>query len=166
MMNKKKNYLINFIDYNEKLFVFISDYPSNDTNQAIGDYNYAFYLENGTLLNLNEIHEDFSNTVSTSIRNLTLANYDYAVEFSSEGFDIFTTNDDFYTDIYSHASIDNNDITIKDWKSDIYPNNITLYQDNCEYQDVNLDEQRMVCSCNINADKTNKSEAYIFVEEL
>ena len=153
------------IDHNEKLFVFISDYPSNDTNQAIGDYNYAFYLENGTRLNLSEIHEDFLITVSTPIRNLTLANYDYAVEFSSEGYDIYNTSDDFYTDICSHASTNNNDITLKDRKSDIYPNNITICQDNCEYKDVNLDDQRMVCSCNINADKTNKSEAYIFVEE-
>ena len=153
------------IDHNEKLFVFISDYPSNDTNQAIGDYNYAFYLENGTRLNLSDIHEDFSITVSTPIRNLTLANYDYAVEFSTEGYDIYNTSDDFYTDICSHASTNNNDITLTDRKSDIYPNNITICQDNCEYQDVNLDDQRMVCSCNINADKTNKSEAYIFVEE-
>ena len=165
-IEQKKELLNKFgIEENETLYVFISDSPSNDTNQATSDYSYAFYLENGTQLNISQISEEFTISITTPIRNLSLANYGYALEFSIDGYDIYNISGSFYTDICSSASTDNNDITLKDRKSDIYPNNITLCQNNCEYQEVNLTEKRLICICNLNSYDTNKSEAFSFFGE-
>ena len=149
--DKKKELLKNFgVDENEDLFVFISDYPSNNNSKtATSNYSYIFLLGNGTSLNLSEIDGDFDIKVTVPIRDLELANYKYALEFSNEGYDIYDKDGDFYNNICSPAYIHNNDITLKDRKIEIYPNNVTLCKDNCEYKETDLDDQRMVCICQL-----------------
>ena len=163
---KKKELLGKFgVDQNEELYVFITDFLSNDSKTATSDFKYVFILGNGTYLNLSQIKEDFDINIYLPIRNLSLANFDYAKEFSKEGYDIYNKKDNFYNDICSSASKNNSDIILKDRKTDIYPNNITLCKDNCEYQTINLENKRMVCLCNINANKNNETnkEEYDFL---
>ena len=179
---KKKNTNLTFIEFssdqkiqllrkfglseNEKLYIFISDSPSDDLNTATSLYNYVFYLENGTQLNLSNLKDDIYISVSVPIRDLDLANFDFAKEFSGNGYDIYDKNSDFYNDVCSPASTNSNDIVLKDRKADIYPNNVTLCQGNCIYKEINLEDQRIVCECNINADKVNETgEENYFSEE-
>ena len=107
------------LDENEKLYVFIYDTPNNNSRSIISDYNYIFILENGTILNFTEINEDLYVNISSPIRNLSLANFDLLEKFSQNGYDIYNKNSNFYNDICSPASINGNDITLKDRKEDI-----------------------------------------------
>jgi hypothetical protein len=50
--------------------------------------------------------------------------------------------------------LDGNDVSLEDRKKEIYPNNITLCKSNCIYKGVDLENQRVICNCNIN-NKTN-----------
>ena len=83
----------------DKVYIFISDYPSNDLNMATSDYNYTFILENGTELNLNEINEELYVDIYVPIRDLDLANFQYTKYFAEQGYDIYTKNSNFYNDI-------------------------------------------------------------------
>jgi hypothetical protein len=154
-------------DENEKLYVFISDSPSDILRTATSEYNYVLLLENGTQLNLSNLKDDIYISVSVPIRDLDLANFDFAKEFSNNGYDIYDKTSDFYNDVCSPASTNDNDIVLKDRKKDIYPNNVTLCKNNCIYKEINLEEQRIICDCNINTNKINETsnENNDFLEE-
>ena len=143
------------INENEKLFVYISDLPSDDERTATSDYDYIFMLENGTKLNLNDLNEDFVVTVTVPIRDLDLANFEYAKNFADKGYDIYDKNGDFYINPCTAAYIHKDDIPLKDRKKDIYPNVTICKGSNCQYKEANLDDRRIVCECNLNADKIN-----------
>ena len=86
---------------------------------------------------------------------MDLANFDYAKYFSQDGYDIYNKKGKFYKDVCSPASINNNDIILRDRKKYIYPNNVTLCKKNCEYKDVNIEQKRIVCECNLKSNKLN-----------
>ena len=79
-----------------------------------------------------------------------LANFDYSIEFNKQGYDIYDKKSNFYNDICSPAYLGQNDITLTDRKKDIFPNNVTLCKDNCEYKSINIEEKRIICECNLN----------------
>ena len=58
-----------------------------------------------------------------------------------------------------------NDITLKDRKKDIYPHNITLCKNNCKYNGINIEEQRVICSCNLNSEKNVDEESEIVEDD-
>ena len=145
------------INEDEKLYVYISDTPS-DERMATSNYDYIFMLENGTRLDLSDLKEDFTVSVSVPIRDLDLANFDHAIQFSEKGYDIYDKKSDFYINPCTPAYIHKDDIPIKDRKKDIYPNVTLCKGSNCHYKNVNLDDRRIVCECNLNADKINETE--------
>ena len=154
------------VNENETLYVFISDSPSSDSRTATSEYNYVFVLGNGTMLDLSQLKEDFYVTVTVPIRDLDLAKFDFAKEYSDSGYDIYNKSGDFYNDVCSPATANDNDIILKDRKKDIYPNNVTLCQGNCQYNGIDLEDQRIICECNINADKVNETnDEEDFLEE-
>ena len=158
----------NIREENVKIFFKIEEYPSSDPRRVTNDYNYTFILENGTELDLNEIKEDFEVKFSSPIRNLDAANFNYVKYFSEKGFDIYDKNSDFYNDYCCSASINGNDITLKDRRKEIYPNNISLCKENCYYSSVNVEEERIICSCNLFTNKNysnNESENDDFLKE-
>jgi hypothetical protein len=160
---QKKELLNKFnLNENETLYIFIYDTPSNDSRTAISDYNYNFILGNGTKLNLSEINEDIFISVSVPIRNLDLANFDLVEKFSQIGYDIYNKSSNFYNDICSPASINGNDITLKDRKEDIYPNNVTLCKENCQYKNLDIENKRIICECNLNSnyEKENNNSSF------
>ena len=128
------------------------DTSSNDSKTVTSEYNYTFILTNGTRLNLDKIFEDIYINVTTPIRNLNLSNFKYAKIFKKDGYDIYKRNNKFYNDICSSASISDNNIILRDRLIDIYPHNITLCKGNCKYCDVEIEEIRIVCECNLNND--------------
>ena len=146
------------LDKNEKLFIEIIDKPNNDSKAATSDYEYKFFIKNKTELNLSNIKDDINIKIYVPIRNLTKANFDYALLFSKDGYDIYDKFSDFYIDPCTAAYIHRNDIPLKDRKKDIYPNVTMCEGGNCHYKSVSLEDHRIACECNLNADKLNETE--------
>ena len=146
------------LDENEKLSVMISDYPTENSQKATNDYNYRIFLENGTELNLSKLNEDIYTEVYTPIKDLDLAKFEYTKEFAKQGFDIYDKDSEFYNDICTSASVGGNDITVNDRKNDVYPKNVTFCKDNCVYNGVNIEEQRIICKCNLNINNKEEEE--------
>ena len=137
----------------DKLIGMIADYPSDNNQKVTNDYDFRIFLENGTELNLSNINEDFYIDIYTPIKDLDLARFNYSKIFAEQGYDIYDINSEFYNDICTSANLGENDITLKDRKKDIYPDNITLCKENCYYNGVNIEEQIIICKCNLNTNK-------------
>ena len=136
---------------NDKIYILMVDSESKDSRTATSDYNFKILLENGTQLNFSNINQDCYVDVSVPIRDLDLANFDYAQSFEGQGYDIYNLSSDFYNDFCSPAFSKDDDIIIKDRKADIYPKNVTFCKDGCKYKNVNIEEKRIVCECNLNS---------------
>ena len=140
------------------------DAPSNDSKTATSDYDYVLILENGKQLNISIINEDLLLKITLPIRDLDLANFELAKDFSKKGYDIYDKKSEFYSDICISVSIKDNDIVLKDRKSDIFPNNVKLCKRNCIYKYINIKDQRIICECNLNTNKIYNDENG-FIEE-
>jgi hypothetical protein len=150
---------------NDKIYILLSDSQSKDSRTATSDYNFIILLENGTQLNLSNINKDFYVDVSIPIRDLDLANFDYAKYFEDQGYDIYNSSSQFYNDFCTSASTSGNDVVLKDRKEDIYPNNVTFCKEGCQYKSVNIEEQRIICECNLNNNTNNEEEENDLNEE-
>ena len=164
----KNDYSRTFIDMNEatishlrsryslgegsKIYILIKE--NNDSNLATADYTYEYILENGTKLNLDDLEENLYIDVYVPIKDLDAANFELAKKYAKDGYDIYNLYGKFYTDFCVPVSLDGNDVSLEDRKKEIYPNNITLCKSNCIYKGVDLENQRVICNCNIN-NKTN-----------
>ena len=145
----------------QKIFVNIIEKNNNDPNTATTDYIYEFTLENGTVLNISSIEEDIYVETYVPIKDLDLAQFNLVKEFAEQGYDIYDKYSDFYTDFCTPASIDGNDVSLDDRMKDIYPHNVTLCKSNCKYNGINIEEQRVICSCNLNSNKNVDNEKEI-----
>ena len=139
----------------DKIFLTIIE---KDSNISTIDYIYQYSLENGTILNLSSIEEDVFVDVYVPITDLEATKFDLIKEFAEQGYDIYDLNSDFYNDFCTPASLGGNDIALDDRKKDIYPHNVTLCKSNCRYSGINIEEQRVICSCNLNYDKNVDTE--------
>ena len=147
-----------------KIYLTIIEKINNNSNVVTIDYIYEYILENGTKLDLNSIEEDIFVDVYVPIYDLDLAKFDQFKHFAEQGYDIYNKNSAFYKDFCTPANVDGNDISLKDRMKDIYPHNITFCKNNCIYSGINIEEKRVICSCNINSDK-NMDEDNEYVED-
>ena len=162
------NYIYDIFNLDKEktnIYVFIADVQSSNSRKATSDFEFSLILENGTKLNLSEINKDYYIDISFPIRDLELANFDYAKTFDEQGYDIYDKNSDFYNNICSPASLGKNDIVLKDRKTDVYPSNVTLCKNNCIYKSVNIQDQRIVCECNLNENNYNEEDNDDFINE-
>ena len=156
------------LDENSKIYAFIVDSPTKYSNSSINDYGFALFLENGTELNLSNLNENIGLNLSIPISNLELANFNYALIFSEQGYDIYNKNSKFYHDICTPGYINDDDITLAERKREVFPNNISILKSNCEYHSTNLNSQRFNFNCSlggINKNSTNNNIEYHFEEE-
>ena len=149
----------------EKIFLTIIEKNDNNSNSATADYIYQYSLENGTILNMSSIEEDVFIDVYVPITDLELAKFNLTKQFAEQGYDIYDINGEFYNDFCTPASMGENDITLEDRKKDIYPHNITLCKNNCKYNGINIEEQRVICSCNLNSEKNVDEESEIVEDD-
>ena len=148
------------------IYAIVSDYINDDPGMATRDYNFRLFLENGTELNLSTINEDIYLDFYVPIDDLNSTHFNDAKELKSQGYDIYDINSDFYNDFCSPAFLGENDITLKDRRKYIYPNNVSLCKENCKYNGIDLEDERIICSCNLNANKSYEDEEdNNFVEE-
>ena len=147
-----KSLLINNfnLDINDNIYILIIETLYNDLNSAVKNFDYKIFLENGTILDINE---DIYVDIYFPLIDLALSNYNYSIYFAEQGYDIYNKSDKFYNDKCSSAYLYHNDITIQDRKNDIYPNNVILCKDNCDYKANIIEEKRIICDCNLNINK-------------
>ena len=150
----------------DKIYALISDYTNDDPNMATRDYNLKFFLENGTELNLSIIDDDIYFDFYVPIDDLKSIHFNDAKELKEQGYDIYDKNSDFYNEYCSPAYVGENDIALKDRRKYIYPNNVSLCKENCKYNGVEIEDERVICSCNLNSNKDYEDkEDNNFIEE-
>ena len=140
----------------DNIYIVIIDYLCKDNRTATSNYIFKFFLENNTELNLSKIDEDIYFDFYVPIKELELANFNHSLYFATQGYDIYNKSSNFYNDVCSPAHVEENDITLNDRKKYIFPNNVTLCKDNCEYNGVDLENEIIICSCNLNSDSNQE----------
>ena len=156
------------LEKNSNIYALIVDSPSKYSNSTINDYGFILLLENGTELDVSKISEDLKVKISIPIIDLELANFDYATTFSQQGYDIYDKNSKFYRDICTPGYLNDDDLTLKDRKNEIFINNITTGKSNCEYTLTDINNKRFIYNCyiaDINDNNTNNNVAFSFENE-
>ena len=152
------------IDNNQSLIVFKIDYKNPETKKTYVQY--EIYNPNNFSNPLNlSVCNNAKITISTPV-DLNDNSIQLYESLSSQGFNIFDSSDDFYTDVCSVYTTENDtDMLIEDRKKDIYYSvgNTSMCQDGCELSYYNTTTKKSVCSCepqvketsteNIDADK-------------
>ena len=150
-LNKCEDLLFDYYNLTNDtiLYVIGIDSPNKNKSYVINVYNYGVFLENGFQLDHINICKDNNIIISSPIINTDSIKIEEAYYFYSLGYDIYNKNDIFYNEYCSSASLNGNDITLKDRKQDFYPGNYILCNRSCEYQSINFTSVRFICECNL-----------------
>ena len=116
-------------------------------NKALNNQvEYALYY-NDKRLDLSVCQKDEIEIVY-AITNSSLLNIDLITKFSELGVDILNIKDDFFNDICYPFSENNSDMILEDRISKIYQN-FSFCDDNCKYENINLNLSVITCKCSI-----------------
>ena len=143
----------------EPLIIITADIKRNDTISTQVEYQ---VFNPNTLEQLNlSFCENAKINIYTPL-NLDPETYNLAKQLKEQGYDIFNSSDDFYNDICSTFNSENGtDIILNDRRKDFYKPNITLCEDNCQYDGFDIDSLKVKCQCgikpNVNSD-TSKAK--------
>ena len=143
------------LDPNENLYIASYESANSVENRVTNQVKYEIYLKNGTQLKDLSVCNNVSISVSSSISNLDMINFEQAKLLSMQGYDIYNLSSEFYTDKCAAANINGNDIVLKDRKENIYPSNVSFCEKGCELDMVKLESKRIKCNCNISKNEEN-----------
>ena len=115
---------------------------------------YEVYNEQKKRLDLSHC-KDIEIKIIYDIRNQSLLNQAMISYYSDLGIDIFNSNDSFFHDICYPFAISKSDIILKDRVSDIYQN-FSLCDNGCEYNEIDMDNLSVTCSCQVKAEIETK----------
>ena len=160
---------ISYIDFNEcenKLKeyyniteIIIMKIDSKNPNLITNKVDYFLYDYNGNELNIS-ICEEKSIKIYSPIVNLNSINLNELIELNNLGYDIFNAEDEFYNNICTRFSSQNNtDVTLKDRRKNYYPN-ISLCNENCNYEGIDYDNLIVKCNCETKNKKTLKESTF------
>ena len=137
------------LDENSKLSVVILDINKRKVNSTINECEYVIYLENGTLVDVENICENKSILMFSYISDKEIGKYNMITEFNNKfKYNLYNKDDDFYHDYCKPAYYNGNDLTLKDRINDFYLKNISLCNSGCEYYGTNFETNRTTCKCN------------------
>ena len=94
-------------------------------------------------------------SVSSNIKDTESVKLSKAKEFNNLGYDIYNESNAFYKDVCSPASEDGNDITLSDRKKNYLPN-VSICNEGCEYDNVDYENERFICKCDVDKNNINK----------
>jgi len=142
------------------LYILGIESPNKQKDHSTNVYNYGVFLDNGTQLDHLSICKNETIKISSVIVDTESAKFENASYFSQFGYDIYDEKSSFYTDSCAPAFIDGNDLTLKDRKKYYYPHNVSLCNDSCHYIDVDLQNKRFTCECELiyNFSESNNEE--------
>ena len=131
----------------EPLIIISVDIKRNDTISTQVEYQ---VFNPNTLEQLNlSFCENVKIDIYTPL-NLDPETYNLAKQLKDQGYDLFNSSDDFYNDICSTFNSENDtDIILNDRRKDFYNSNITLCEDNCQYDGFDIDSLKVKCHCGI-----------------
>ena len=138
----------------EPLIIISVDIKRNDTMSTQVEYQ---VFNPNTLEQLNlSFCENVQIDIYTPL-NLDSETYNLAKQLKEQGYDLFNSSDDFYNDLCSTFNSENDtDIILNDRRKDFYNPNITLCEDNCQYDGFDIDSLKVKCKCgvkpNVNSD--------------
>ena len=162
----------NIIEKGTELQIICIQSPSKLSNSLRDNFCFEIYTKDGRKIAAADL-STFNNTkieVSFPLNNLDLIKIDQAKSLADQGYDIFNKSDPFYYDYCLAAYLNDSDIVIKDRQQDIFPNNITLCPDDCEYDGVDYDTQRINCNCDLstslNENEPEEDSSDFFAEEV
>ena len=88
-------------------------------------------------------------TVTYTINNQSAINTSIAEYYAGYGIDIYDAEDPFFNDIcYPFTTENDTDISLEDRRNEIYQN-LSLCESNCDYDNINLTEYTVTCSCSV-----------------
>ena len=144
--------------YNIQEDLVISVVDKINTNNPTSYYSF-FHPKTGQKLDAENICKDDVITVKenlTTILNKNDTKYELQSSLASQGINIFDINDPFYTDLcFDYKNPKKRDIPLKDRIKNVFPN-ITLCDEGCQNEKINLEEMTATCNCKFN-DITNNN---------
>ncbi len=147
------------IPQNEKLIIF--QIETKIKGQPTSNLEYYVYSNDGNLLDLG-VCDGTEISITKTIINDSSIDYDYANSFAEKGIDVYNIKDEFFTDFCNGVSVNNQDLTLQNRIDDVYVN-ISFCDDGCEYQGIDLETKKVICSCtNIKETNDNKKESNKF----
>jgi len=143
-----------------ELYILGIESPNKQKDHSTNVYNYGIFLGNGTQLDHLSICKNETIKISSVIVDKESAKLENASYFSQFGYDIYDEKSSFYTDSCAPAFIDGKDLILKDRKKYYYPHNVSLCNDSCHYIDVDLQNKRFTCECELiyNFSENNNEE--------
>lgn len=127
------------------------------TNQV----EYTVYDSKGKKLDTS-ICNNLKVSVTYTIKNMSLINSTLAAYYAEYGIDIFDPDDPFFNDLCFPFQTENGtDITLQDRRQDIFQN-LSLCEDNCEYDKINMEDSTVTCSCLIKKEINTKINLNFF----
>ncbi len=127
---------------------------------------YYIYSSDGTLLDLSVCSES-EISITKVILDTSSLDLDNAIKLAKEGVDIYNINDDFFNNFCNGISVNNQDLTLENRIEDVYVN-VSLCDDGCEYQGINLENYQVICSCfyNNNSNITNEKKTNKIIQSI
>ena len=139
----QKNYTLEGIS----LIILIADFLKN--NKLVNTLFYFFHPETGEILSINGICDEAKFTVEKSLNYFPEIDVQQAQFFKDQNIDLFNTSDVFYNDLCCFFESPNGrDVPLKERILIFYPN-ITLCDDNCNDEGVNLTSMKAICECKL-----------------
>ena len=130
----------------EKLILF--QIETKIEGQPTSKLEYYVYASDGTSLDLS-VCSNSDISITKAITDTSNLNYDTAKSLAKEGVDIYNINDVFFNDFCNGIDIENQDLTLENRIDDVYVN-VSFCDEGCEYQGINLETNKVQCSCNLN----------------
>ena len=137
-----------------KLYILGINSPFCNDSSPINDYIFEIFLENGTQLKDLSVCNDVEVYILPYIKNKEAIKFDKSIEFYNLGYNIYNKSDIFYTDNCAPASDEGNDITLSDRMKFYYPN-VSICNEGCEYNDMDIENERIVCKCYLGSNDSN-----------
>ena len=120
---------------------------NNNSNSLINQIEYEAYSQNFTKLNLS-LCKDIKIQIIYSIKDNILNNMEKILSLQNSGIDVFNINDSFFWDVCQPFSDSENDVILEDRIKYLYQN-ISLCEQGCTYNKINLENMTVLCDCKI-----------------
>ena len=135
------------ISSEEILTILQIEIDKMNENALTNQVEYAIYNEKKEKINLT-VCSNVEIKIVYDIKDQSKINKTLASQYSALNIDVFNSKDSFFNDLCYPFSIVNSDIILKDRVLDIYQN-YSLCDNGCEYEEFNIENMSVVCSCQI-----------------
>ena len=138
---------VNHLPESEVLTILQIEIDKKNDQTLTNQVEYSIYIQNKTKLDLSYC-KNIQIKINYDIKKDYLLNKSMIEYYSKLGIDIFYKDDVFFNDICYPYSIFDSDMVLKDRVTDIFQN-YSLCDNDCKYDEFNIEEMSIQCSCSI-----------------